>query len=169
MQDVQPFVPSFRRCACEKGLDERGGVGRCIRVGTSDNTNVVRVKHTLIWTLVNSIFELTHRTLPALLNTTLIILSPFVTTLRDWYWSPMHLFFTYIFPLIPLFYAIDGYVSCARCRTADETWKLLTRHTGLSVREWELKNGWDLTSGQQVVLPPFGTLYWCAGVKRENL
>ncbi|CAD6579608.1 MAG: hypothetical protein ASARMPREDX12_009310 [Alectoria sarmentosa] len=115
------------------------------------------------------IFELTHRTLPALLNTTLIILSPFITTLMDWYWSPMYLLFTYIIPLIPIFYAIDGYVSCARCRTADETWDLLTRHTGLSVREWELKNGWELSSGQQVVLPPFGTLYWYTGVIRQRV
>jgi len=80
----------------------------------------------------------------------------------------MHLFFTYIIPIIPIFYAIDGYVSCARCRTADETWHLLTRHTGLSVGEWEQKHGWELTSGEQAVLPPFGTLYWYAGVKREN-
>ena len=69
----------------------------------------------------DSIFELTHRTLPALLNTTLIILSPFITTLRDWYWSPFHLLFTYVIPLIPLFYAVDSYVSCARYRTADKT------------------------------------------------
>ena len=112
-----------------------------------------------------SIFELTHRTLPALLNTTLIILSPFITTLIDRWWSPMHLLFTYIIPFIPLFYAIDGYVSCARCRTADETWSLLTSSTGLSVAEWEQKFGWQLSSGERVVIPPFGTLYWYAGVK----
>ena len=115
-----------------------------------------------------SIFELTHRTLPALLNTTLIILSPFITTLVDWYWSPMHLLFTYIIPIVPLFYAFDGYVSCARSRTAEETWNLLTRRTGLSVREWEQKSGWQLSSGQQRVIPPFGTLYWYIGVKRED-
>ena len=119
--------------------------------------------------LWSSIFELTHRTLPALLNTTLIILSPFITTLKDWWWSPMHLLFTYIVPIIPLFYAIDGYVSCARCRTPDETWDLLRKSTGLSVNEWEQQSGWQLKSGQQVVIPPFGTLYWYAGVKTSQL
>lgn len=38
----------------------------------------------------------------------------------------------------------------------------------MDVREWELKNGWELRSGQQVVIPPFGTLYWYIGVKRED-
>ena len=115
-----------------------------------------------------SIFELTHRTLPALLNTTLIILSPFFTTIWDWWFSPLHLFFTYIIPLIPLFYAIDGYVSCVRVRTPEETWDLLIRGTGLSKEEWEKKNGWRLTSGRKVVLPPWGTLYWYAGVREED-
>ena len=81
----------------------------------------------------------------------------------------MYLILTYIIPIIPLFYAVDGYVSCARCRTADETWRLLTQRTGLTLREWELENGWDLKSGQQVVIPPFGTLYWYAGVKRQTI
>lgn len=80
----------------------------------------------------------------------------------------MHLIFTYLIPIIPLFYAVDGYVSCARCRTPDETWKLLTRSSGLDVSEWQQKNGWELRSGEQVVLPPFGTLYWYAGVKKEK-
>lgn len=77
----------------------------------------------------------------------------------------MHLIFTYIIPIVPLFYAIDGYVSCARARTPDETWNLLTRCSGLTVNEWEQKHGWHLSSGRQTVIPPFGTLYWYAGVK----
>ena len=166
MQNVQPFLSSFRRRGRKQGLSKRSRVSRCIRVGAPKALNGIR---SLTDWVYDRIFELTHRTLPALLNTTLIILSPFITTLWDWYWSPMHLIFTYIIPLIPIFYAIDGYVSCARCRTAEETWNLLTEHTGLSVPEWELKNGWELRSGQQVVLPPFGTLYWYTGVKRENL
>ena len=56
-----------------------------------------------------------------------------------------------IIRIIPIFYAIDGYVSCARCRTADERWRLLTRQSMLGVREYEHKNMWELRSGQQVV------------------
>ena len=114
------------------------------------------------------IFEITHRTLGALLNVTLIILSPLLTTLYDWWWSPMHLFFTYVIPLVPLFYMVDGYVSCLRGRTPDETWRLLTRKSGLTVEEWETKYGWTLSSGQQLVIPPFGKLYWCCAVKKEE-
>ena len=121
----------------------------------------------ILLTCEQRIFEITHRTLPALLNTTFIILSPFITTIYDWWWSPFHLIFTYLIPLIPIFYAVDGYVSCARVRTAQETWNLLPRRPGLTVEEWEQKNGWRLRSGHQVVLPPFGTLYWYSGVKKE--
>ncbi|KAL4912421.1 hypothetical protein BDW62DRAFT_216299 [Aspergillus aurantiobrunneus] len=106
------------------------------------------------------IFEMTHRTLPSLLNTTLVILTPFITTLYDFYWSPLHLLFTYLIPIVPIFYAIDGYVSCTRGRTAEETWALLKSQTGLDLSQWELR------SGEQTALWPFGRLYWYSGVKR---
>ncbi|KAF2827809.1 hypothetical protein CC86DRAFT_438617 [Ophiobolus disseminans] len=107
------------------------------------------------------IFEMTHRTIPSLLNTTIVILSVFFTTLYDFYWSPIHLIFTYLIPLAPIFYAVDGYVSCTRGRTAEETWALLHRQPGLDLSEWELK------SGEQTALVPFGKLYWYLGVKKS--
>lgn len=45
---------------------------------------------------------MTHRTIPSLLNTTIVILSVFITTLYDFYWSPTHLLFTYLIPIAPL-------------------------------------------------------------------
>jgi hypothetical protein len=61
-----------------------------------------------------------------------------------------------------LVYAVDGYVSCTRGRTADETWALLHRQKGLDLSEWELK------SGEQTALLPFGKLYWYSGVKKTS-
>lgn len=105
---------------------------------------------------------MTHRTIPSLLNTTIVVLSVFFTTLYDFYWSPMHLLFTYLIPVAPLFYAIDGYVSCTRGRTAKETWALLHRQKGLDLSEWEFQ------SGEQTALLPFGKLYWYSGVKKNG-
>ena len=105
---------------------------------------------------------MTHRTLPSLLNTTFVILSVFLTTLYDFYWSPKHLLFTYLVPIVPLFYAIDGYVSCTRGRTPDETWALLHCQPDLDISQWELQ------SGEQTALLPFGRMYWYSGVKKTT-
>ncbi|KAL9087670.1 MAG: hypothetical protein Q9165_006594 [Trypethelium subeluteriae] len=108
------------------------------------------------------IFEMTHRTLPSLLNTTIVILSCLITTIFDFYWSPMHLLCTYIIPIVPLFYAIDGYVSCARGRTAEEISALLQcQQPSLNL------DGWEFKSGEQTALLPFGKMYWYSGVKKE--
>ena len=105
---------------------------------------------------------MTHRTLTAFLNTTFIVLSPFLTTLLWFRNSPLHLLFTYLIPLVPLFFAVDGYVSCIRGRTPAEIRKLLNRHPDLDL------SGWDFKDGEQMVLPPFGVMYWYMGVKRND-
>ncbi|KAF2219783.1 hypothetical protein BDZ85DRAFT_304374 [Elsinoe ampelina] len=107
------------------------------------------------------IFEMTHRTLPSLLNTTIVILSCLLTTVVDYWWSPMHLVFTYLIPVVPLFYMVDGYVSCTRGRTAEETWALLRKQTDVDLDDWEL------SSGEQTALWPFGRLYWYGGVEKS--
>jgi hypothetical protein len=101
---------------------------------------------------------MTQRNLPALLNTTIVILSPLITTLV-WFWnSPLHLIFTYLIPIVPLFFAVDGYVSCIRTRTPDEVDALIKR-SGVDT------SGWQIKSGETLVLPPFGRLYWIIGRK----
>lgn len=105
---------------------------------------------------------MTHRTPTSLMNTSIVVLSPFITTLL-WFWnSPMHLFFTYLIPLVPLFYAIDGYVSCIRGRTPKEIDNLLQEQEGLDI------SGWEFREGEKLVLPPFGVLYWYMGIKKGD-
>lgn len=107
-----------------------------------------------------SIFEMTNRTLTSFLNTTFIVLSPFLTTFMWFRNSPLHLFFTYIIPLVPLMFFVDGYVSCIRGRTNKELDGLLRKQTDLDL------SGWEFTSGETIVLPPFGVMYWYIGRRK---
>lgn len=75
----------------------------------------------------------------------------------------MHLIFTYLIPLVPLFYAIDGYVSCIRGRTPKEIDALLNSDPSLDI------SGWEFREGEKLVLPPFGILYWYMGVKKQSV
>lgn len=99
----------------------------------------------------------------AFLNTTFIVLSPLLTTFLWFRYSPLHLFFTYLIPIVPLFFAVDGYVSCIRGRTPEELTDLLQSQSELDLNEWKFK------SGEQMVLPPFGRMYWYMGVKEKKV
>lgn len=70
----------------------------------------------------------------------------------------MHLIFTYLIPVVPFFFFINGYVSCLRGRTAGEMFKLMETE-GIDV------TGWKFTDGETKVLPPFGTVYHFIGTK----
>ena len=94
-----------------------------------------------------------HRTLAAFLNTTFIVLSPLLTTLIWFRYSPLHLFFTYLIPLVPMYFTMDGHVSCICGRTPEELSNLLNRQSDLNFREW------TSMSGEKMVLPPFGMMY----------
>lgn len=111
---------------------------------------------------VYRIFEMTQRNFSALLNTTIVILSPLISTLAWFWYSPLHVIFTYLIPIVPLFFAIDGYVSCIRTRTPGELHKMIRQHPDLDLDEWEFK------SGETKVLPPFGNLYWFIGVRKKK-
>jgi hypothetical protein len=110
------------------------------------------------------IFEMTQRNVPALLNTSIVILSPLVTTLLWFWWSPMHLFLTYVVPIVPLFFAWDGYVSCIRTRSPKEIKDLITAEERRGLN----KSDWTFHHGETKVLPPFGNLYWFVGVKNNR-
>lgn len=113
---------------------------------------------------LHRIFEMTYRNLPAFLNTSLVILSPLVTALTWFWWSPLHLVFTYLIPIAPLFFAWDGYISCIRTRTEEEIKKLIQKEeaSGLDCHDWTFH------IGQTKVLPPFGNLYWFIGTKNRK-
>ncbi|THC91291.1 hypothetical protein EYZ11_009241 [Aspergillus tanneri] len=96
------------------------------------------------------IFKMTNRTLFAFLNTTFIVLSPFLTSLTWFRHSPLHLFFTYVIPLVQMFFAVDGYVSCIWGRTEEELTQLIRSQSDLAL------GGWEFTSGEDIVLPLFG-------------
>ncbi|KAK0718481.1 hypothetical protein B0T26DRAFT_831019 [Lasiosphaeria miniovina] len=111
------------------------------------------------------IFEMTQRNLPALLNTSIVILSPLISTLLWFWWSPLHVVFTYLIPIVPLFFAWDGYVSCIRTRTGAEIRDIIAQEEargGLDTRDWTFHYG------QTKVLPPFGNLYWFIGVRNRK-
>ncbi|KAL1963923.1 hypothetical protein VTN77DRAFT_7729 [Rasamsonia byssochlamydoides] len=71
------------------------------------------------------IFELSHHTLYALLNATLVVLGTLLTSLLRFWQSPLHLLLTYVIPIITIFFAWDGYVSCLCGRTEREIRALL--------------------------------------------
>ncbi|KAG8404921.1 hypothetical protein J3459_022375 [Metarhizium acridum] len=110
------------------------------------------------------ILEMTQRSMPALMNTSIVILSPIITTLLWFWWSPLHILFTYIIPIVPLFFAWDGYVSCIRTRSGKEIRALIAEQEqrGLDVSDWTFHHG------ETKVLPPFGNLYWFMGVRKRN-
>ncbi|KAL9593651.1 MAG: hypothetical protein Q9219_007452 [cf. Caloplaca sp. 3 TL-2023] len=112
------------------------------------------------------IFEITHRTLPSILHTALAsAYGALSTTWLDHRSSPFHLLFTYLIPLFPAYYVFDGVVSCIRGRTPEETFGLL-RGEG-RVKDLDL-SGWEFRSGEEIVLPPLGRLFWYSGVKKRR-
>ncbi|KAK3674106.1 hypothetical protein LTR78_005953 [Recurvomyces mirabilis] len=109
------------------------------------------------------IFEITHRTLPSITYTALASLfGALSTTWIEYRWSPFHLLFTYLIPLFPFYYIFDGVVSCIRGRTVEETTNLFSMGKGVDL------SGWDIQHGEEMVLPPIGTLFWYSGVKRSE-
>jgi len=72
--------------------------------------------------------------------------------------SLLYLFFAYLILLVPLCFAINGYVSCIRGRTL-ELDDLLKSRKDLDLNSWKFK------SRDRMGLPHFGIMYWYIGVK----
>lgn len=106
------------------------------------------------------IFEITARDVWTCLSSPLVFFWAFHVTLF-WFWnSPVHLLFTFIFPIAPLTIWLDGFISCLRTRTTQEVRALLDQP------ELDLSK-WTFHSGQKTVQFPFITLYYYIGVKSE--
>jgi hypothetical protein len=71
---------------------------------------------------------------------------------RYFWWSPKHLFFTFVIPLIPFCLVFDGYVSSLRTRTPEEVVRLLRKDERLAE--------WTLLSGEEMHTIPIGWLNW---------
>ena len=82
------------------------------------------------------VFEITRRSVPALLAMVLWALSPLVFTafVRPFRWS--RLFFTYLFPVIPFVLLFDGIVSCLRTYRPTELSELVDA-VGATAYRWQ--------------------------------
>lgn len=78
-----------------------------------------------------------------------------------WFWSsPVHLFFTFILPVVPLVTWVDGFISCLRTRTNEEIHSLLNE-TGLDLSKW------TFYSGKRMVQWRLLSLNYYVGVKND--
>ncbi|PLB47431.1 hypothetical protein P170DRAFT_240868 [Aspergillus steynii IBT 23096] len=105
------------------------------------------------------IFELAQRNFTSLLNIPVMILFPFFHTITRYWKSPLHLYFTYLVPLLSFAVSFDGLISTMRCRTPEEIQTLL-HQPDLDI------SGWEFKSGSRMVFWPFVNIYWYVGVKR---
>lgn len=77
-----------------------------------------------------------------------------------YYWNdPVHLFFTYIIPIVPAVLVLDGYVSSLRTRTASEV-EALMKASGANCK------GWKLISGRATHTWPTGYMTYIIAVKK---
>lgn len=91
-----------------------------------------------------------------------MLLFPFWYTLCRYRYSPLHLFFTYMIPLLSLLISFDGLVSTMRCRTPEEIRALLDGP------DFDLSD-WEFRSGHRMLFEPFVHIYYYIGVKKEKL
>ncbi|KAJ5721803.1 uncharacterized protein N7483_009737 [Penicillium malachiteum] len=106
------------------------------------------------------IFEMSARDIWTCLFSFLMVFWTCLVTIV-WYWySPLHLFFTFIVPVAPIAIGVDGFISCLRTRTFEETRKLLDQ-PGLDL------SGWTFHSGKRTVQFPFIILYYYVGIKSD--
>jgi hypothetical protein len=73
-------------------------------------------------------------------NTTSLASSPFFLTLSSFRTSPLHLFFIYVIPLVPLVFSVDGYILCIRGRTDKDLDVMLRSQKDPDSSELEFKS-----------------------------
>jgi hypothetical protein len=78
----------------------------------------------------------------------------FLVTVLWFPFRPLHMFFTYIFPVLPLVQAWDGVVSCLRTRSFEETLRLAERALGDKARVVSEKD--TSVVGEKVVVAECG-------------
>ena len=135
-----------------------------------------------------AILELTPRDLPSLMLMALVW--PLLLVITPFYFAsdPIHLFWTYVLPIVPFVVVFDGFISTFRVRTPSEVFILLRKAaarvaarqrrgstTGESaspdailddeVGGHLLLRDWDFMSGSEMHSPPLGKMSWILCVK----
>jgi hypothetical protein len=87
----------------------------------------------------------------------------FLVTMLWFPYRPLHLFFTYVFPVLPFVQAWDGVVSCLRTRSFEETLRLAERALGERARVVSEKNTGVV--GEKVIVAECGEWKF-VGVRR---
>jgi hypothetical protein len=108
------------------------------------------------------VFELQSRNWASMVMVSLLWPLAMLLTPVYFWWSPAHLFFTYLVPLVPFVWVFDGYVSSLRTRTVPEVEDLMRRAIG----EQECRN-WKVRSGEEVHTLVIGKLYWLIATRDE--
>ncbi|KAF2432000.1 hypothetical protein EJ08DRAFT_586122 [Tothia fuscella] len=124
-----------------------------------------------------AIIELQDRHLSSLLLICGFFPLQFLTTL-SWFWrDPLHLFLTYIVPVVPFIVTFDGLVSCLRTRSFEEVMKLVGSEgndkritstideDGKEIQKAE-RGQWVFTGTSEVHTWPFGYTNWVVGYKK---
>ncbi|KAI6244635.1 hypothetical protein HI914_07368 [Erysiphe necator] len=107
------------------------------------------------------IFELQDRTLSSLIVVILSVVVLLLTTPFYFWRSPLHMFFTYIIPILPFVMLFDGFISCLRTRTPEEI-LYLTEKCGAPLDDWKIVYGREQHSW------PCGYLSWIIAVKKTT-
>ena len=103
------------------------------------------------------IFELQDRTANGFFTVTLLGPLMFLITPIYFWRSFIHMFFTYVIPIVPIVLVVDGYTSCLRTRTKDEIVSL--------VKDESLLEGWTFKEGSELHTWPCGYTHWVIGIK----
>ncbi|KAL8831295.1 MAG: hypothetical protein Q9191_000951 [Dirinaria sp. TL-2023a] len=128
-----------------------------------DNDAAIQIlRNTLATSSGFCIVELQERTFEALI--TMLALGPSLW-IGSWYWfwgDWMHLFWTYVIPIVPLVVVLDGLVSAVRTRSGDEIMALMRKGR----MEKEMR-GWRFERGRSMHTWPTGQLIYFVGVKDD--
>ncbi|KAK3071812.1 hypothetical protein LTR53_007983 [Teratosphaeriaceae sp. CCFEE 6253] len=94
-----------------------------------------------------------------------------------WFWhDPVHLLLTYVVPVLPFVHSFDGFVSCLRTRTFEETIRLLDdrsgadsiRHDRLVERSAVHIRDWEFTHASALHTWPLGYMSITFGKRVES-
>lgn len=121
----------------------------------------VKIENHVLKLTTSSICEMAQRNFTSLLNIPVMFLFPYWHTIARYRNSPLHLFFTYVIPLLPFLTAFDGLVSTIRCRTGEEIQDLLHQ------KDLDL-SGWTCKSGNIMLYAPVVHMYYFIAVRKES-